>query len=259
MNSFGVVARFDEIVEQLTRRDRDSAGRDLSPIMDREEAEKVAMSVLRRDMTKAIAFQRLHRELAEGEHIRQEYFITIRPNEAAIDFAAFRALVNKFLARKCFVSYTMVFEQKGESAESLGTGFHAHILASMTQTAKGQVLRDTTSTFKHCTATNCVQVDTVKTAADAARVRGYILEHRSQDGHKEPTAEWDARWRTAHGIQAYYSKGGASSPSAPPSNPLVDCTSDDLPDDVAADAAECLSDWSRNGNDDAGDDETIVT
>lgn len=136
--------------------------------------------------------------------IQRTYFITIRPDTNKIDFPRFYELVNKFVQRGCFEWFELTYEQKSTEEASLGIGFHTHIIAKMNQRSKGEVLRDTYSTFKHCTAENCIQVDPVKTDKDLERTRAYMVEYKAVDGHKEITADADKVWRQKLGLRSLY-------------------------------------------------------
>lgn len=133
---------------------------------------------------------------------KKTWFITIRPKCDAITFEAFKDKIMKFVARKCFLKWSLSFEQKGVSDDTLGNGFHCHIIAHMNQRSKGEVLRDTTSTFKDCTAANCIQVDLCKNPE--ALKQGYLLNYESEDGHKIVTKEWDDKWRSSLGLADIY-------------------------------------------------------
>lgn len=139
-----------------------------------------------------------------SDNLQRTYFLTIRPNTSDITFADFFALVSKFLQRKCFKTYTVSFEQKGTTEETYGHGFHVHIVAEMVQRSKTEVLRDTVSTFKSCTAANCIQVDLLRTESDKTNTLKYITEYTSDDDHKIVTKEHDALWRTIIGIADIY-------------------------------------------------------
>jgi len=142
--------------------------------------------------------------LTRGEKISRTYFITVRPDPKKIMFSNFYHKVIEFLNRKCFNNFILVFEQKGIDDDTLGQGFHIHVLAKMTQESPGKVVEDTFSTFKDSTAQHCIQVDRVKTVDDYERVLGYIRDHKAKDGHKKLTAETDVAWRKSLGLQALY-------------------------------------------------------
>lgn len=135
------------------------------------------------------------------EAATKTYFITIRPNKH-VAFADFYAKVVKLVRRSCVIDYSLSFEQKGESEETLGQGFHVHIVAHMKQRSKGEVLRDVQSSFKTMAADNCVQVDLAPRPKEL--VQNYLLDYKSDDGHKEQTKQWDAQWRDNMGLLPLY-------------------------------------------------------
>lgn len=142
--------------------------------------------------------------LTKSDKLKQTFFITIRPNSNEVNFITFHNDIAKFVDRKCFNNFTLTFEQKGESENELGKGFHAHIIANMKQRSKTEVLRDTISTFKKYTNTNCIQVDIIKDEENYQRTIKYIKDYESDDGHKASTKEWDALWREKESLKEYY-------------------------------------------------------
>lgn len=142
--------------------------------------------------------------MLNSNNIKQTYFITIRPDTSAIKFYEFYNTVSNYLNRKCFIDYKCSFEQKGTNDETLGQGFHVHIIAKMRQRSKGEVLRDTQRTFKQSTSANCIQVDLLKTTEDLNQTIAYLDDYTSDDGHKMPTKEWDKEWRKRLGLQDSY-------------------------------------------------------
>lgn len=164
-----------------------------------------------RDFLTAYSWKDMIKEEAErmgiefgAEKITKTYFITIRPDQSKITFPAFYDLVKTFVSRSCFDWFELTFEQKSTDVNNLGVGFHTHIIAKMTQRSKGEVLRDTQSTFKSCVAENCIQVDPVKTDKDLASTRKYIIEYIAKDGHKEVTQEADKVWRASLNLRSLY-------------------------------------------------------
>lgn len=146
--------------------------------------------------------------LLASDNIKQTYFITIRPDTSSIKFIDFYNKVSEYVNRKCFIECKCSFEQKGTNEQSLGEGFHVHIIAKMRQRSKGEVLRDTQRTFKQSTSANCIQVDLLKTTEDLNKTTSYLVEYTSDDGHKIPTKEWDQAWRNKLGLQDFYEISG---------------------------------------------------
>lgn len=196
----------------------------INPSLTREEAYEQAvashMVTIEEDIKCGLAIRDKFLEIQRaqrGTHVRY-YFITVRPDEARCDFPTFYKAVQKYMARKCFEDFELVFEQKGTTPEDLGRGFHIHILAHMRQRSKPEVLRDTFSSFNKLAAENCIEIEMVRTQQDEDRVRAYMMEHESKDGHKQLTRAWDEMWRVKLGLEQVYTglPGGLSSPDGPP-------------------------------------------
>lgn len=100
------------------------------------------------------------------------------------------------------MSFTLSFEQKGTTTETMGHGYHTHIIATMKQKSKGEVLRDTQSSFQHTTAPNCIDVSLCKNPEEV--VQNYLIDYVSNDNHKITTKEYDSIWRTSLNLQATY-------------------------------------------------------
>lgn len=127
------------------------------------------------------------------------FMITIRPECQKINLHTFKQDVNRYLERKMFKHiYICSYEQKGTSLDTLGYGYHVHIIAETTCRSKGEVLRNTISTFERYTASNCIQVDVCKNPESVKQ--DYLIDYKSQDGHKEITKKWDSLWRQKEGI-----------------------------------------------------------
>lgn len=177
----------------------------------KETQRKIQFNKLKRDIYTMIELRDMVRAIEEdtGEPLllipqgnKQAYFITVRPDCNKVKFIDFYNDVAKFTQRKCFKDFKLSFEQKGTDDKSLGQGFHVHIVAEMTQRSKGEVLRDTQNTFKKYTAPNCIEVLTTRNPQEL--VDKYLVNYESEDGHKEPTKEWDLLWRQQNLLDSLY-------------------------------------------------------
>lgn len=163
-----------------------------------------AETEFRENLMVAMRYQEIYMEVT-GMSMTNWYFITVRPDESLIDFEGFYAIVNKFIQRKCIDEFTLSFEQKGIEDNELGKGFHMHIVVKPRDgswRSKGEVLRDTKSTFACCAAANCIEV--IPTRKPENIINGYMIEYTSEDGHKEVTKDSDARWRSILGLDPTY-------------------------------------------------------
>lgn len=145
--------------------------------------------------------------LIGSERSNQSYFITIRPDDKKCDFISFKDKVESFVRRACFLEYSYSFEQKGTTPESLGNGFHVHIVAKMKQRSKSEVLRDVMSTWNKWIvegklASNCIDVRTTKNPDKV--IKDYLLEYKSDDNHKVATQGWDLVWRNSNQLLPIY-------------------------------------------------------
>lgn len=130
------------------------------------------------------------------------YFITIRPDQSKINLYEFLRLCEKYVKRKCFKDFTLTFEQKGQTLEDLGNGFHCHIVADSTWRSKGEALRDTISTFNKCCAANCIEIKPTRNPDNI--IENYMINYKSEDGHKEVTKQWDYIWRENNNLKSLY-------------------------------------------------------
>lgn len=140
------------------------------------------------------------------------YSITISPKDDKCNITEFRSKIEELVKRKCFVKYAYSFEQRGLCDEDVGKGFHCHIYAHMKQRAKGQVLRDITSSFKTwiekgMIEDQCINVKLCKPQSPAECAQKYIVLYESKDGHKQALKEFDTKWRTREGLKDFYDEG----------------------------------------------------
>ena len=90
-------------------------------------------------------------------------YVTIRPREG-IEFNDFYKKVVKAIHKKWITDYILVFEQKGETVETIGDGFHVHFVCNLPANKKHSKARDEFfSTFKNmCNKKNGVNLSPIK-------------------------------------------------------------------------------------------------
>lgn len=174
-----------------------------------EEEKEIYQTIYNNEIV--IAKNEFNRILDLSEELHEQYllkynkqwlFITIRPDESKLTFFEFTTLVDKYINRKTIKNFTLSYEQKGTSEDTIGKGFHCHIVANTTWRSKGEALRDTFSTFNKICAKNCIQVD--RTNNPESIIENYLIEYKSDDDHKSLTKEWDDLWRKKYNIQNVY-------------------------------------------------------
>lgn len=153
------------------------------------------------------------------ESATQTFFITIRPDTTKCTFREFYEKVKDVVERKAFTAWTLSFEQKGQTSETLGDGFHVHIVAKTTFRSTPEVLRALLGVYdenknrrKNGTLAswinekkiveNCVQVDVCKNPKE--HTERYLINYESKDGHKMPTKKWDEKWRIENALHPLY-------------------------------------------------------
>lgn len=198
-------------IHELKKKDpfKDTIEHELS---DKSEANKLAKEIIladaRETMLLGCELQLMYLECAREtgliQSYKQTFFITIRPDQSKITFPEFLSEMKNLYKRKCFNKYILTFEQKGTSEETLGEGFHCHVIATVTQRSKGELLRDITSSCKHFCAPNCIDVKPLRTEKDMENVRDYMIEYKSDDDHKIVTQEWDTLWRNKNNLKHIY-------------------------------------------------------
>nr|UOF76971.1 rep protein [Cressdnaviricota sp.]UOF81647.1 rep protein [Cressdnaviricota sp.] len=144
----------------------------------------------------------IYTDVASNTSIYNWYFITIRPDETKCTFSDFFKLVNSYVEKKMITEYTLSFEQKGTSIDTLGKGFHCHIVADSTCRSKGELLRRSQAHFKDVCSSNNIDIRTTKNPDDI--INNYLIEYKSEDGHKETTKEMDTLWRSNNSLKSIY-------------------------------------------------------
>lgn len=128
------------------------------------------------------------------------YFITVRPPHDT-EWVKFKNDCEQFCNQwqHKWLECVYVFEQKGESEESLGHGFHWHMRFA-TDTINyypSHILRDLTKKFNYV-APNCIRVETVKSLE---RCIEYMQGDKKSDA-KAKAVTMDTLWRQQNDIPA---------------------------------------------------------
>lgn len=127
--------------------------------------------------------------------------ITIRPPHNT-SWLRFRDDVHAFVTRWAprWSSWEYAFEQKGESPETLGHGFHVHLLISTTTPNyyKSHIIKSLQRYFSYVAA-NCIQVDSVR---NLDRAKAYI--RGEKEASKLVAVHHDILWRNKENLQQIY-------------------------------------------------------
>lgn len=128
------------------------------------------------------------------------YFITVRPPPDT-EWNKFRLDCESFCDKweKKWLECVYVYEQKGESEESLGQGFHWHmrIATDTINYYPSHILRDLAKHFNYV-AKNCIRIETIKSLE---RCIEYMQGDKKSDA-KKPAVLMDSVWRQQNDIPA---------------------------------------------------------
>jgi len=131
------------------------------------------------------------------------YMLTIRPPSGKVALTTFTADVHKHVQKwkNHWVSYEYVFEQKGETLETMGTGFHTHIIIETNRPNyyPSHIKKSAATDFPY---TNQRAID-VATLKNVVRAKEYIRGCK-QAIEKEPAVVMDKPWRAANKLSDLY-------------------------------------------------------
>lgn len=133
------------------------------------------------------------------------YFITISPKED-IKLADFRTKIHNITKWKIFQKGYYVYEQRGDTPDTIGTGFHVHILLEKYNIEYKRLIRRLEDTFKNfCGKPYKNTINVVRKKPEHARetLSEYMKGNKQED--KQQKCDFDAIWRKKENIQDIYS------------------------------------------------------
>lgn len=125
--------------------------------------------------------------------------VGIRPRDGT-PFEEFRDKVIQFSTAALWDGETVfTFEQKGTSDDTLGQGFHAHIVGKSSRT-KSAILKEAKRRF----GAWCPEPNVRKLTRVQQYIQDYFVDYKCDDHDKACTQEWDAKWRLAQDLLPLY-------------------------------------------------------
>lgn len=144
--------------------------------------------------------------LKTDETQKNVVFISLRPPHNT-DFAKFQKKIHAITQKKWLKRYIYVYEQKGETEESAGHGFHAHIILYRDGKAFSHIKREIDYTIKSIIDLKIYSAHDYKLCDDSddnvQRLINYIT-GKKKDEHKHPSQIIDKYWRDKLGLADYY-------------------------------------------------------
>lgn len=138
------------------------------------------------------------------------FWITLRPSaEHQERFDSFKQQVFDYMKRKMFIGWKLAFEQKGETNEQMGTGYHVHILAECTNNMnKAKLIRDSKSSWKQWLGGDCpeafIQVEKMEKKQEYQNRYKYITEQKGES-YKHAAQAIDIIFRKTKNLNDIYS------------------------------------------------------
>lgn len=137
------------------------------------------------------------------------FWITLRPSpEHNERFDSFKQQTFDYMKRKMFLDWKLVFEQKGETDEQMGTGYHVHIIANCKKNInKQKLIRDTKSTWSPWLNGYCpeafIEIEKMETQTEYNNRIKYITGEK-KDEYKHAAQKIDINWRVKKGLKNIY-------------------------------------------------------
>jgi len=129
-------------------------------------------------------------------------WITISPKEC-VGLSLFRKKIEKLASRKMFLSHTYVYEQRGDSMDTLGKGLHAHMLCKRNLDYKpNKIVRNVLNTTKSIADSKAVDIQFVGEDFRKDKVE-YMLGKKTGAG-KEKKQDFDKIFRKKNNLKAFY-------------------------------------------------------
>lgn len=144
----------------------------------------------------------------KAEKLLTKYiFLTINP-EPTISLKMFRDTIDKAINKKWMINYIYVIEQRGNSEDDMGRGFHCHFLIDIENKKHSEAIRELKNTFKKVcdvSYSSCFNIRNIR-EEHLIRVIKYITGIK-KDAFKHPKQKIDKIFRDINHISNYYHKG----------------------------------------------------
>lgn len=135
-------------------------------------------------------------------------FLTINPN-AQVDFKEFMRVINKMMSKNWITNYLYVIEQRGETLDELGKGFHFHgIIEKPSNKAYQHMVRELSSSANRVCDTSNFHFFNLKNISEEEKERKIVYITGSKaDEAKHKKQELDIIFRKNNNLLSYYNIG----------------------------------------------------
>lgn len=144
------------------------------------------------------------RKLKDPDIVKEWYFLTVNPDTSKVSLREFMKTIEKSLSKKWINYYIFVIEQRGETEEELGRGFHTHIIFN-----KGikhcKVVKEMSNTFKNMCDVSNYHLFNIKNIGEQEKLRKieYITGTKS-DEQKHLKQKMDIIFRQKENLKSFY-------------------------------------------------------
>lgn len=138
------------------------------------------------------------------------YFLTINPDTTKTTLEIFLKTIEKAMSKKWITEYIYVIEQRGETLEELGKGYHTHIIFNKGK-KHSHIIREMSNSFKKMCDTSNYHLFNLKRIGDEERKRKieYITGTKADD-NKHLKQSMDKIFREKEKLKSYYILENAS-------------------------------------------------
>jgi len=145
------------------------------------------------------------------EEIRQNskyIFLTINPNSQII-LTDFINKINKMMSKKWITNYLYVYEQRGETLEELGKGFHFHLILEKPKTKPyNHLVRELANSANSVCDTSNFHFFNLKSISEEECQRKILYITASKaDVEKHKKQEMDIIFRQKFNLKSFYNVG----------------------------------------------------
>lgn len=132
------------------------------------------------------------------------YFLTINPDTSKVSLQTFLKTIEKAISKKWITYYIYVIEQRGETLEEAGKGYHTHIIFNKGK-KHSEVIREMSNSFKKMCDVSNYHLFNLKRIGDEEKNRKieYITGQKA-DEEKHLKQSIDKIFREKEKLKSYY-------------------------------------------------------
>jgi len=141
-------------------------------------------------------------------HENSKYiFITINPN-SRIELLDFIKKIEKMMSKKWITNYLYVYEQRGETEDEMGKGFHYHGILEKPTKPYSHMIRELSNSMNSICDTSNFHFFNIKSISEEECQRKIIyITAQKADVEKHKKQDMDIVWRQKNNLKSFYNIG----------------------------------------------------